>query len=60
MKAIQIKLPDNEEHRIPTDYLLSPNETSSTGIGLHPIELLVKDHWKTQIFALLVITVAKL
>lgn len=52
MKGIQIKLPDNEGHKIPTCDLLSPNETFSTGISLHLIELLVKDHWKTQIFAL--------
>ena len=37
-----MKLTNNEENRAPTGYLLLPNEASSTGIGLHLIELLAK------------------
>ena len=35
-------MPKNGGDRIPTGHLLSPNETSSTGIGLHLVEMLVK------------------
>ena len=38
-----MKSPDNGEDGVPTQHILLPNEASSTGIGLHTIELLFKE-----------------
>ena len=38
-----MKSPNNEGDRVPTGHLLSPNEASSTRIGLYLIELLAKE-----------------
>lgn len=46
MKAIQS--PNNGENRSPTGNLLSPNEASSTGIGLHIIGQRGPSHGDTQ------------
>lgn len=35
--------------RAPSGYLLSPNETSSSGIGLHSIELAKGAQWKSSL-----------
>lgn len=37
-----MKLPNNEENRVPTGHLMSPKEAFNTGIDLHLIELLTK------------------
>ena len=42
MKVLLIRSPIMEGYGVPTGPLLSPNESSSTGIGLLLIELLIK------------------
>lgn len=44
-----MKSPNNERNRFPTVDLLSLNEASSTGCGLHIFELLAKEaFWDSQ------------
>lgn len=42
MKVNYMKLSNNGGSRVPSDKFLTPNKTSSTGIGLYLIELLDK------------------
>lgn len=48
MKVSQMKSPNNEGDRVPAGHILSPNESSRTGTGLHSTELLNKGiPWKS-------------
>lgn len=43
MKVTLMRPPNNGRDRVPTGQLFSPNKASSTGTGVHSIELLTKE-----------------